>query len=99
MTVYYVIRHGRRIAVETIDTGITRKSRAARSKGRFVMLPMAWVSKLAEINASGTTYRVAIHLLLQTWQRKAPTIKHRAGLISVERRPAKSPMITVLMAD
>jgi hypothetical protein len=119
MTVHYVVRHGKRIAVETIDTGINPKSRVAGS-WQFVKVPLAWVNRLAEIHASGSVYRVAMYLLYQAWRTRRTAVKltnagltsvsrpakraalcrlEAAGLIVVERRPDKSPIVTVLQAD
>jgi hypothetical protein len=108
----YVFSHGKRIEVETLDTGIEAKVKAKR-RHRFVKVPLTWVDQLR--GAGGITYEVAIHILWKAWSRRAYTVKlpqipgvsrcgkraalrklELAGLISVDRRPDKSPMVTVL---
>jgi hypothetical protein len=115
MTVSYVFRHGKRIAIETLDVGINPKPKPG---GRFVKLPLRWLDRLDEINASGSTYRMATHILRRAWQRRSMTVKlpqvgrvsrngrraalrklELAGLITVDRQPKKSPVVTVLLAD
>jgi hypothetical protein len=68
----YIIRHGKRIAIETLDTGITPPTRI--SKPRFVKLPLLWIERLDKIKASGSTYRLAVHILRKAWQRRASTV-------------------------
>jgi hypothetical protein len=113
---YRFVNHhsGKRVAVETLDTGIGPKPK----RGRFVKFPLVWFDRLGEINASGSTYRVAIHILQRAWQRRSSTIKlpnvnrvsrngrraalqqlERAGLITVDRQPKRSPVVTVLLTD
>jgi hypothetical protein len=112
----YIIRHGKRIAIETLDTGITPLARI--SKPRFIKLPLVWIERLDKIKASGSTYRLAVHILRKAWQRRGSTVTipnipqvsrngrrtalrklELAGLISVERRSDKSPIVTVLHVD
>ena len=113
----YIFRHGKRIEVETLDTGLEAKARARRRQ-RFVKLPLAWFDRLGEINASGSTYRVAIYILWKAWSRREHVVKfpqvpgvsrngrrialrklELAGLISINQRPKRSPIVTVLSAD
>jgi hypothetical protein len=85
-----------------------------KRRDQFVQVPWAWVEKLA--GAHGSTYRVALHLLLQHWKRNGEPVKlsngtlridgvsrqskwralvdlERRGLVTVGRRPSRSPIV------
>ena len=58
-------------SVEEVETDTMREWKARRRGAtRYVKLPLVWVDKLREINASGTTYHVAIEVLRRTWERR-----------------------------
>jgi hypothetical protein len=87
---------------------------------KFTKFPKIWEMRLAETQADGCTYRVALYLLdkacwstqvvlgTATMQKlgvgrkgKRGALQHlrRAGLIAVEERPHKSPIVTVRFVD
>ena len=87
---------------------------------KFTKFPKIWEMRLAETQADGCTYRVALYLLDKAcWSRqvvlgtatmqnrgvgrkgKRGALQHlrRAGLIAVEERPHKSPIVTVRFVD
>jgi hypothetical protein len=62
-----VIRHGKRIAVETLEIpGMKPKPRRRRSDA-FVMVPWAWVERL-ERTRNATTMKIAHRLLHLDWK-------------------------------
>jgi hypothetical protein len=60
----YVLRHGRRIEVVTLDTGTAAKPKRS---GLFVMVPMTWVERLAA-QRSVAVWPVAIRILHLDWK-------------------------------
>ena len=66
----YVIRHGRRIEVETLDTGL--KPQPKPTSSTFVKLPLEWAVKATK--ATGTP-RALVWILLQhrAWKTKSRT--------------------------
>jgi hypothetical protein len=111
------MREFRLTSVEEVETQTMSERKVRRGRPTsFVKLPLVWVDKLDQIDASGATYRVAIHLLQRAWRgatTKLPRVSrvsrngkraalHQlelAGLISVERRSRKSPIVTMLLVD
>jgi hypothetical protein len=94
------------------------KSKRHRQRGKFVQVPELWREQLCRIRAHGSTYRVALHLLHETWRTgnsvtkltnvaltkvgvgregKAIALRElrKTGLISVEQRPRRNPIVTV----
>jgi hypothetical protein len=111
----YVSRHGRRIEVETLNTGVKPKRKLVEP---FVKVPLHWASKAAKATRTSKAM-VWVWLLHSSWKAKSPTfplpngklkhdgvsrfIKRRAlreletaGLITVERRHGKTPVVTLL---
>jgi hypothetical protein len=64
--VNYVLRHGRRIEVETLDTGPSKKIRRHR-QDTFALVPLQWVVKAAAAASSPSTV-VLVWLLYRSWQ-------------------------------
>jgi hypothetical protein len=83
---------------------------------KFVKVPKMWQVRLGEIQANGSTYRVALYLLDRaTWGEQVPLgnrvlEKHgvnrrakwraletlrQAGLVAVEHRPRRNPIVRV----
>jgi hypothetical protein len=115
MTTRYIVRHGRRIAIKTIETGIKPKQRQADP---FVKVPLRWAAKAAKATKTPKAL-VWVWLLHTSWKTKRTTFpfpngklkgdgvarftKHRAlqeleaaGLITVERRHGKTPIVTLV---
>jgi hypothetical protein len=66
--VKYVTRHGKRIAVETLDLGATTKARKP-FKAQFVKLPRHWVERLERSNRPGT-FKLAHRILAADFKRQ-----------------------------
>jgi hypothetical protein len=67
----YVMRHGKRIEVETVnpDTPSPKKSRRT-FKAQWVKLPRHWISALGQ-SKSANTYRLALLILLAAFEDKS----------------------------
>ena len=112
----YVIRHGRRIRVGTLDTGAPVKTR--RQTDPFVKASLRWAAAAAKATRTPQAL-VWIWLLRLAFEARSPTFTvpngrlkghgvsrfaktralanlETAGLINVERRPGKSPRVTLV---
>jgi hypothetical protein len=101
----------------------TKKSPDAKQRF-FIKFPHIWQEQLAAIQASGSTYRVALYLLekVRRMAARPPSVilantglraagvgkdgkaialreLRRAGLIAIEPRPNRSPVITIRFID
>lgn len=65
----YVVSHGRRIAVETLDLGTTPKKRRKPFKAEWVKLPLHWAEALRR-SKSANTYHLALAILFEAFRRK-----------------------------
>lgn len=65
----YVIRHGRRIEIETLDANVTSIKRRAPFKVDWVKLPLRWVETLRQ-SRSASTYQLAHAILFEAYKRK-----------------------------
>jgi hypothetical protein len=65
----YVMRHGKRIEVEILDTGVTPKKRRKPFKAQWVKLPRQWVEALRRSKSVGT-YQLALAILFEAFKRK-----------------------------
>jgi hypothetical protein len=68
MTTRFVTRHGKRIAIGTLKPEPARRH-------SFTLVPRVWSDRLAEIGASGGTYKLALELLSRTWRAGQTTVK------------------------
>jgi hypothetical protein len=98
------------------------KPQRGSQPGKFVKVPELWREQLCKVRAHGSTYRVALHLLHESWRTGNEAIKltnvalakvgvgregkaialkelRRAGLVAVEQRPRRSPIVTVRFGD
>jgi hypothetical protein len=118
VTVHYVYAHGRKIAVEILDTDKPSTKVRRRRPETFANVPLQWAAKaLAATNTRKAM--VCVWLIYQAWRTKSPTFVvanraladcgitpkvkiaalrqlEEAGLIIVEWRPRKSPVVTLL---
>jgi hypothetical protein len=62
----YVYRHGKRIAVDTLNTGTPIKKGKA-FVGRFVKLPDYWIEQLQKSNSPGT-FKLALRILKEAFK-------------------------------
>jgi len=69
----YVIRGGRRIEVETLESKTPAKPKRTR-QGQFVRVPLIWVDRLRGGRCRGS-YRLALHLLFHHWKSDGKPIK------------------------
>lgn len=117
MTARYVMSHGRRIEVETLDTCVEPTKTRRREAGLFIKVPVP--SAIAMTKATRTPKALIGMLLLHlAWRARSKTFpvsnemlkrygvtretKRRAlaeleaaGLIKVERRRGRAPVVTV----
>jgi hypothetical protein len=85
MVTEYIIRDGRKIEVETLETSAAPKRR--KREDHFIQVPLLWLEKLD--GASGQTYRLALHLAYLSWREKGGTIvlsNASARSVGVSRR-------------
>jgi hypothetical protein len=93
-------------------------AKVQKRRDQFIMLPWVWFERLANADAHGRTYHVALYLLHLHWKGgrsghpvKLPNVGlrdvgvsrqskwraladlERLGLISIERRPNRSPLV------
>lgn len=115
----YVIRGGRRIEVETLESKTPAKPKRTR-QDQFVRVPLIWVDRLRGGRCIGS-YRLALHLLFHHWKSDGKPIKlsnvilaelgvgggkakwralselERLKLVRIDRRPKRSPVVTILV--
>jgi hypothetical protein len=97
----YVIRHGRRIEVETLDTGVAAKPKRQAKGEPFVVVPLRW-ARLAVKDGGLMEFFICADLLHRAWKAKgksfvmpntkcvSPKVKYR-----VLRALAAAKLITV----
>jgi hypothetical protein len=66
----YVIRHGRRIEIETVNPDTPSRKRRRTFKAQWVKLPRHWISALGQ-SKSANTYRLALLILLAAFEDKS----------------------------
>jgi hypothetical protein len=111
----YVIRHGRRIELETHDTGVVPKTRRQKVDP-FAKVPLRWATAAAKATRTPKAL-VWVLLLHEVWKtkgapfplsnerlsrygvtretkRRALAEMEAAGLITVERRRGRAPVVT-----
>ena len=79
-----IVRHGRRIEVETVETGVAPRRRL---RGHFIQVPLPWLELLE--GASGPAYRLALYLAYLNWRGKgAPVTLSNSAVrgVGLERR-------------
>jgi len=79
-----IVRHGRRIEVETVETGVAPRRRL---RGHFILVPLPWLELLE--GASGPAYRLALYLAYLNWRGKgAPVTLSNSAVrgVGLERR-------------
>jgi hypothetical protein len=64
----HVMRHGKRIAVETVDTAAKPRRKFA---ARFVQVPYQWVAALRRSRSAGSTYALALAILAEAHRQKS----------------------------
>jgi hypothetical protein len=87
MSIERVFAHGKWIDVEPINIGPKRKPRARRRL--FVLVPLVWMDRLNQIKANACTYRVALHILWKSFQRRGEPITMPNNIPGVSSRSAK----------
>jgi hypothetical protein len=88
----YVIRHGRRIAVKTIETGVSHKPARKPFRARWVKLPIWWVSVLRR-SRNASTYQLALTILCEAFKRE-----YVGGEIVLSSSVTKMPRCTKMRA-
>jgi Fic family protein len=84
----YVMRHGKRIEVEVLDSGVTQKKRRKPFKAQWVKLPRQWVEALRRSKSMGT-YQLALAILFEAFKRE-----HCGGEIVLSSAVTKMPRST-----
>jgi hypothetical protein len=84
----YVIRHGRRIEVDTLNTGQTPKRRRKAFEVKFVKVPLQWITALSQTKSLGT-WRLAMVILAEAFRRK-----HMGGEIVLSSQVTRIPNTT-----
>ena len=74
----YVLRHGRRIEVETLETGATARRRRVAP---FVKMPLTWAAR-ASIATNCPKAMVWVWLLHQAWKTKSATVRVPNGALA-----------------
>jgi hypothetical protein len=80
----YVIRGGRRIEVETLESKTPAKPKRTR-QDQFVRVPLIWVDRLRGGRCRGS-YRLALHLLFHHWKSDGKPIKLSKETLAVPWR-------------
>jgi hypothetical protein len=84
-----VMRQGKRIEVDTLDTGRTPKPRRKTFEAKFVKVPVHWITALSQTKSAGTTWRLAIVILAEAFKRK-----HIGGEIVLSSQVTRMPHAT-----
>ena len=65
----FVLRHGKRIAVQTVEPKATPRKQRKPFETQWVKLPRRWIEALRRTH-SANTYRLAILILMEVFERK-----------------------------
>lgn len=65
----YVMRQGRRIAVEELDTGVVPKKKRKPFKAEWAKIPRQWEKALRQSQCV-STYRLALLILFEAFKRE-----------------------------
>jgi hypothetical protein len=65
----FVMRQGRRIEVDTLDTGRSPKRRRQAFKAKFVKVPVHWIAALSRTKRI-STWQLAMVILAEAFKRK-----------------------------
>jgi hypothetical protein len=84
----YVIRHGRRIEVDTLNTGQTPERRRKAFEVKFVKVPVQWITALSQTKSLGT-WRLAMVILAEAFRHK-----HMGGEIVLSSQVTRIPNTT-----
>jgi hypothetical protein len=84
----YVMRHGRRIEVETLDIGVVPKKNRKPFRTEWVKLPTHWADTLRR-SKSVNTYQLAVAILSEAFKRK-----HIGGEIVLSQAVTRMPRST-----
>src|SRR5438046_1764453 len=84
----YVLSHGQRIAVETLDISAAPKKKRKPFKARWVKLPTRWAEVLRR-SKSTAVYHLAHAILFEAFRRE-----HVGGEIVLSLAMTKMPRIT-----
>jgi hypothetical protein len=82
-------------ALDRTAKGGSRAARTKQQRGGFTKFPDGWADRLR--SARGVTYRVALFILRQYWKTNGQPVRLSNSLIRVEKRPRRSPIITILV--
>jgi hypothetical protein len=66
---HFVVRHGRRIEVETLSTSTVTPKKKRHFEYAWIKVPRHWVTGLARTK-SAATYQLALAILVEAFKRK-----------------------------
>lgn len=96
---HYVVAHGRRIAVETLDTGVKPSKVRSREADLFVKVPLQWA---VAANKATKTPKALVWVLLHhmAWRTRSSTFCFPNGILKRHgiRREAKRRALAELEA-
>ena len=95
----YIMRQGRRIEIETIETCLAPKNMRLRRRKHFVRFPLKWAERLAESSSAAGTYRLALHLLYRHWEECRAILLARKSNAGERRREPLCKMAGVGRAE
>jgi hypothetical protein len=93
--VSYVTRAGRRIEVETLNTGTSSPRKRTPFKAQFAMVPLRWVETLRR-SKSASTYQLALVILLEAFKLEA--FKRKGSEITLSSTVTEMPRNTKMKA-
>jgi hypothetical protein len=89
----YVMRHGRRIVVETLDTGIPAKSRGRKNRD-FVMITRTQFERLCATRIPVATFKVFLLLQFLVFRSRTKSVRlanvtaAKYGISRIQKRTA-----------
>jgi hypothetical protein len=82
----YVLRHGKRIAVETLDVDAALKKKglrtSAKPKRQYVQLPWTWINYLNNARLPAACWYIAAHLVYEWWRTDGKPIVLANGVLA-----------------
>jgi hypothetical protein len=87
----YVMRGGKRIEIETLETGSQHPKKRKPFKAQFVMVPLRWIEALQR-SKSASAYQLALVILLEAFKLEA--FKRKGGEIILSSTATKMPRNT-----
>lgn len=84
----FVMRQGKRIEVDTLDTGHAPRRRRQTFEAKFVKVPAHWITALSRTKRT-STWQLAMVILAEAFKRK-----HLGGEIILSSQVTRMPHVT-----